>query len=615
MIVTSPVKRVRVFPHLWNLRFAFISLFLFCNSAGTFAQNSNEEILRLQRAIFIFNFAQQVAWDDIDSYDTFKIGVLGPDRTIIDIQSLSQRRRIFNTPVTAKRFQRVKDVDDIQILYVHNKYNFDINYILKKISGKKILLITEDYSYNSSMINMVQVDDSFEYEVNENILQRENLEVGASLNKFAISSAEKWKALYQASRTTLEIVENENEVQQETLNRDRDAIKDQKEKISSQEREINFNKEDLFLRDKWLDRLWIENELQKKKYDDKVLIEQALEENIKQQINFINNLQTKIDSSSSLIETQKEFLANQDSEIAEKDIILTERLSEIKRKNLINLLLAALLLSALVLSFVIYRSYILKKKLNENLETKNVEISAQSIALSQKNSELEQFAFIASHDLKEPLNSISSLIDVLKEDYGDSFDSEGTESINFIKNSSDRMRSLVDGLLEYSRLGNTNNYKMLDCNQVVLELKSDLNYIISNSNASIELGDLPNIYGSEIELRLVFQNLINNAIKFVHGGVNPVIEITCEKVIGSSPGNNDYWQFSVQDNGIGIAEKYHERIFSIFQRLHSRDRYEGTGIGLAHCKKIVESHGGKIWLESEETVGSIFHFTIPFQNS
>ena len=613
MIINFPVKRVRIFPHLWNLRFTLISLFILCNSVSTLAQNSNEEILRLQRAIFIFNFAQQVAWDDLDSYETFKIGVLGPDRTIIDIQSLSQRRRIYNKPITTKRFQRVKDVDDIQILYVHNKYNFDINYILKKISGKKILLITEDYNYNSSMINMVQVDSSFEYEVNENLLQRENFKVGASLNKFAISSAEKWKALYQASITSLEAVENENEVQQEALEKERDEVKGQKEKISSQEREINFNKEDLFLRDKWLDRLWIENELQKKKYDDKVLIERALEENIKQQVNFIHGLNAKIDSSSNLIETQKEFLANQDSEIAEKDIILNKRLSEIKRKNLVNWLLAALLLSALILSVVIYRSYILKKKLNENLETKNAEISSQSIALSQKNSELEQFAFIASHDLKEPLNSISSLIDVLKEDYGDSFDSEGTESIKFIKNSSDRMRSLVDGLLEYSRLGKTNDYEMLDCNQIVLELKSDLNYIISETNASVECIDLPKIYGSEIELRLVFQNLINNAIKFVHGGVNPVIEISCEEVTGSSPGNNDYWQFSVQDNGIGIADKYHERIFSIFQRLHSRDRYEGTGIGLAHCKKIVESHGGKIWLESEETVGSIFHFTIPVQ--
>ncbi|MEL6812165.1 MAG: YfiR family protein [Bacteroidota bacterium] len=176
----------------------------------------NEQIKRLQRTIFIYNFAQQVSWPNALDITTFKIGVLGPDRTVIDLHAMAQKRKIGVLPVEIVRFQKIKDIDGVQLLYVNNDFNFDIGYILTKISNKGILLVTEDYAYNSSMINMVNVGDSFEYEVNRSNLEGAGFKVSSSLFQHAVSDAEKWKELYKASEATrlesekeqLELLEN-----------------------------------------------------------------------------------------------------------------------------------------------------------------------------------------------------------------------------------------------------------------------------------------------------------------------------------------------------------------------------------------------------------------------
>ena len=200
---------------------------------------------------------------------------------------------------------------------------------------------------------------------------------------------------------------------------------------------------------------------------------------------------------------------------------------------------------------------------------------------------------------------------MLDEDYTELFDETGKMSMSFIKSASERMKFLVDGLLDYSRLGKEVAYKDIDCNRMLIELQHDLDHAIQRTNAVISVQEMPIIKGSEYEIRMVFQNLVSNAIKFVATGVNPKITISCEKEVADDTHGKTYWKFAISDNGIGIPEIYHERIFSIFQRLHSRELYEGTGIGLAHCKKIIESHGGNIWLESEEGRGTTFFFTIP----
>jgi PAS domain S-box-containing protein len=229
-------------------------------------------------------------------------------------------------------------------------------------------------------------------------------------------------------------------------------------------------------------------------------------------------------------------------------------------------------------------------------------IRKQLIDLEVKNKEIEQFSYIASHDLQEPLRTISNLIEMMKEDIKD-LGPNAREFLTAIDHSAARMKALVRGLLDFSRLGTARDLASADCRLLIEEVTADLSVLISSSGAVVRIGEMPVIPVYVSEMRQLFQNLILNAIKFRREGVPPVISIGCRRV-------SDHWLFSVSDTGIGIQQRYQERIFHIFQRLHGADQYEGHGIGLAYCKKIVELHGGKIWVESTPGSGSTFYFTI-----
>jgi len=572
---------------------------------------STEEVKRVQRAIFIYNFAQQVSWSEIDQIDTFKIGVLGPDRTIIDLKSMAQKRNIFGKPVEIVRFQFVKNIKDIQVLYVNNKYNYDINYILSKISEKNILLVTEDYNYNTSMVNMVNVGSSFEYEINEDRITNENFVIAPSLKQYAITSSQKWRGLFKSTEDSLEKALDENEEQKAAIKDREERIREQEERILNQKKAIDTIKESISERNKWIEELSSESKIREKKYEEKLLIEKELEKNIQEQLTFIKTQEEKIKVSSEEIKKQQEFLDQQNDQIKLQEKILGEQRSEIKDQKTINWSLIALILLVLIVGFVIYKNYLNKKKLNLELKGKNKEIYEQSLILESKNKELEQFAYIASHDLQEPLNTISSFIGLIREDYGDSFDEVGKESLDFIKDASIRMKNLIDSLLEYSRLGRIKDFSDVDMNKILGELKGDFRNVLERTNAKIQSDNLPTIKGNPMELRLLLQNLVSNGIKFTDENTIPEIYIDAVQKKRTDDESKKYWEFSIKDNGIGIPEIHKSRIFDIFQRLHSREKYQGTGIGLAHCKKIVESHSGEIWLESEEGKGTTFYFTIP----
>jgi len=216
---------------------------------------------------------------------------------------------------------------------------------------------------------------------------------------------------------------------------------------------------------------------------------------------------------------------------------------------------------------------------------------------------LEQFTYIASHDLQEPLNTIISFIEIIANHPDRVYDDLENDSFKFINKATFRMKDLIKGLLDYSRLGQKTEVKNLNSNILVQSVCSDLDFLIEKNNAKITIGDLPQIYAYETELRLLFQNLISNGIKFKDPNKSPEIVINAKQ-------NKCETTFTIKDNGIGIDPKYNEKIFTIFQRLHKRNEYEGTGIGLAHCRKIAELHNGNIWVESEIGKGSTFYFTI-----
>jgi PAS domain S-box-containing protein len=224
--------------------------------------------------------------------------------------------------------------------------------------------------------------------------------------------------------------------------------------------------------------------------------------------------------------------------------------------------------------------------------------------LARSNAELERFAYVASHDLQEPLRMVSSYMQLLERRYKDKLDSDALEFINFAVDGSNRMKILINDLLAYSRVGmRGEELAITNCEEMLANTLTNLQASIEESKAKITHDPLPRVMADGTQLESLFQNLIGNAIKF-HGSQPLLIHVGVKK------DKND-WVFSVSDNGIGIDPQYFERIFILFQRLHNRQEYSGTGIGLAISKRIVERHGGRIWIESQAEKGSTFFFTLP----
>ena len=246
----------------------------------------------------------------------------------------------------------------------------------------------------------------------------------------------------------------------------------------------------------------------------------------------------------------------------------------------------------------------LNRDLEKIVEARTNDLKIKMEELKRSNKELEQFAYVASHDLQEPLRMVASFTQLLQNRYQDKLDDDANDFINYAVDGATRMQNLISDLLIFSRVGMRGKpFKSTDMNTVLETVINTFRQTIKESSTEVTYDPLPVVLADESQMIQLVQNLISNAIKF-RGEEPPRIHISGEV-------KADNWIFSVSDNGIGMESKYFNRIFVIFQRLHKKDKYGGTGIGLAVCKKIIQRHGGKIWVESELKKGSIFHFSIP----
>jgi PAS domain S-box-containing protein len=225
--------------------------------------------------------------------------------------------------------------------------------------------------------------------------------------------------------------------------------------------------------------------------------------------------------------------------------------------------------------------------------------------LTESNAELERFATIVSHDLRQPLRVVRGFLKLLRDRYGAQLDESGMEYVTYAINSTTHMQRMISGLLEYARVETAGDHLVpVDCEAVLVKVLGDLQLMVEERGAQVTHDSLPTVSGDPVQLERVFQNLVSNALKYQPEDAVPRVHISAQPLEGE-------WRFAVRDNGIGIEPRYNDQIFHVFRRLHSQDEYEGTGIGLAVCKRIIERHHGRIWVESEPGQGSTFYFTLP----
>lgn len=232
------------------------------------------------------------------------------------------------------------------------------------------------------------------------------------------------------------------------------------------------------------------------------------------------------------------------------------------------------------------------------------ELNETVAELAESNERLRRFAYVASHDLQEPLRMVSSYLQLLESQHGDDLDEQAAEYIDFAVDGADRMREMVEGLLAYSRIDiDDSSTEPVAATDVIDDVLTDLQVRIEETDAAIDVGDLPTVEGDAQQLEQLFSNLVSNAIKYA-GEDTPSVSVTADR-------QGDRCVFAVADDGIGIDPDYADQIFQLFNRLHSNDEFEGTGIGLALCRKIVDTHGGDIWVDSVPGEGTTFYFTLP----
>lgn len=249
------------------------------------------------------------------------------------------------------------------------------------------------------------------------------------------------------------------------------------------------------------------------------------------------------------------------------------------------------------------RQYEVRDLLNSLKQSEeNLKKSAQE--LNQSNKELEHFAYIASHDLQEPVRMVANYADLLRVRCENKLDNDEKTYLGYAIQGAERARHMIKSLLEFSQVGNKYaSFKVIVLDDVIRTATENLKLALEESQACLEIQSLPKIRGDMFQMIQLFQNLIGNAVKY-RSEASPRISVSAQM-------QDEEWVFTVQDNGIGISPEYHQKIFELFQRLHPKDKYQGAGLGLAICKKIVELHGGRIWIESEVQKGSKFRFTLP----
>ena len=571
------------------LKIAFILLSFLAVPFFINAQNDQDEILNRQRAIFIFNVAEQIQGFDLEGKNVFNIGVLGNNPIISDLNELGKTRKIKKLNTSIKVFPSIESIANIDLLYVNKNSGFGLEQILPRVTGNNSLLISENFGFNQSMINIIIVDQTIEFELNDSRLTQENFKVPQALQDHAISSAEIWQEMY---------VNTEKALQEE-----RRRLQEQSEKLKEKQQEL----EDFeVLYDAQQDLLF----LQANEMADRKLAITSLQEDYKKRSEILNTLEKNIIEKEALLDSQQKSIANQKVEFLRMDSILSAQGLQIEQQKgqlnvreqqlalerRFNYLLITLAGLFLISSFIIYRGYRQNKKSNKEL----VELN------KQKN----ELIGIVAHDLRSPINQMKGLANLMLLSQTD-LNSESKLYVEQIINSCDRLTGMIRRILDVNAIESKKinlEIERVNLNELLNQTATNFKVLADKKSIAIHeeypkqevLANVDRNY-----LLQVIENLVSNAIKFSEKAKN---------IFLVSGRENGSVYIAVKDEGPGISQEDQKRLFGQFQQLAARptDGEESHGLGLSISKKYVEAMQGDIICES--TVGRGTTFKLLFQN-
>ena len=566
------------------------------------AQSKQQKIAAHKRGNLIFSIAQQISGFESQK-KAFTIGVIGEPNTRKALEKIATNKPVKARKVIVEELTLISDAYLYDLVYLNkNSFSSNLPRFISSVNYQPTLVISEGYPFSETMIGLTPYENSYIISLNIDRLNDFNFSPSNHLMETSIKSSQKLKDFFQLQQLVRDKQKEILESQKKDLTNENKSLE---EVIEEKDQILTKNKKSL----KNLKRQALTNA---QLYEQKLIDVQVLEDDLKLQSELFKTNKEELEANKKEIELQSKFLKNQKGMIEAQKKILSDQQVQLMNQRNVNLLLTGLvILAVFVIAYIIYLNNS-RRKLVRRLKEKNIQIARDSRTLKRQNKEFESFAYIASHDLQEPLHTITSFSDFMYEDYYDKLDDDAKENLTYIKEGCQRMSALINSLLDYSRIGSKRQLHQINPHSLVNNVIRDFSAKISETNTSIVIGTIPvHIYGYPTELRMLFQNLISNAIKFKKPEVSPKIFIEGFQIEANDT-FMEVWHFIVKDNGIGIAEEHKDKVFEIFQRLHTREEYQGTGIGLAHCKKIVDLHHGDIWVESKLGEGTTFNFTVQF---
>jgi len=586
----------------------YIIIILFFLCSISYAQTSKALITK-QRAIFLINTANQFKWESNDYSDkeTFEIAILGDKMLYKEILKLASTRKVNQLKLKPEFYINLPKRSTYDLIYSDKNLGYDAFEIIKSIDGEKVLFIGENYRFNECFVNLIFLNDEFVYEINEKRLSAHGFIVPNALKNTSISSSSKWYELFLESQKSLDVVKEEVKKQQDIINRQIAILDSLNQEVVSLEDQLEKLKTDVL--DKQNKISILEN--RKIELEEKLIIERnkieslkneivIAEEKVKIQLSFSDSLNQEINSQKSEIIELAGLIDQLKKEVKLKREKIKQVSSELSTQKRNNLLLIFLLLAFLIIVILLFRSNKLRKKNYKLLEEKNKFIE-------ERRKEMEQFTYAASHDLQDPLNATIGFGMLLKEKSESYLPEDDKLYLDMMLGSSERMKTLIRDLLEYSKIGIDDTKERFTIKEVMDEIIIDLDPRIKSSKAEVKINDYENftLHAKKSEIRRAISNLISNGIKYQPVNQVPEIEVDIKQIKEKQKFKT---LIKIKDNGIGIEDKFKDKIFDVFKRLHNNEEYEGTGIGLANCKKIIDRYDGEIWVEDNPDGGSVFVF-------